>query len=222
MNNFSAKNNPIVWIDCEMTGLNLEIDELCEIAVVVTDSELNPYDTGLYLVIKPSEEAVAQMNDFVRQMHSRTNLINEWENGLSVAEAQKQVLEYVQKFVPEAGKAHLGGNSVGTDKTFLMKQMPELVEYLHYRIIDVSSIKELAKRWYPRTYFAAPEKTGGHRALGDIYDSIDELRYYRGVLMPDGDGPSTEMAQEVASQILADLTAQRALKAHNEHSESGE
>lgn len=222
MNNFSAKNNPIVWIDCEMTGLNLEIDELCEIAVVVTDSELNPYDTGLDLVIKPSEEAVAQMNDFVRQMHSRTNLINEWENGLSVAEAQKQVLEYVQKFVPEAGKAHLGGNSVGTDKTFLMKQMPELVEYLHYRIIDVSSIKELAKRWYPRTYFAAPEKTGGHRALGDIYDSIDELRYYRGVLMPDGDGPSTEMAQEVASQILADLTAQRALKAHNEHSESGE
>lgn len=222
MNNFSAKNNPIVWIDCEMTGLNLEIDELCEIAVVVTDSELNPYDTGLDLVIKPSEEAVAQMNDFVRQMHSRTNLINEWENGLSVAEAQKQVLEYVQKFVPEAGKAHLGGNSVGTDKTFLMKQMPELVEYLHYRIIDVSSIKELAKRWYPRTYFAAPEKTGGHRALGDIYDSIDELRYYRGVLMPDGDGPSTEMAQEVASQILADLTAQRALKAHNEHHESGE
>lgn len=222
MNNFSAKNNPIVWIDCEMTGLNLEIDELCEIAVVVTDSELNPYDTGLDLVIKPSEEAVAQMNDFVRQMHSRTNLINEWENGLSVAEAQKQVLEYVQKFVPEAGKAHLGGNSVGTDKTFLMKQMPDLVEYLHYRIIDVSSIKELAKRWYPRTYFAAPEKTGGHRALGDIYDSIDELRYYRGVLMPDGDGPSTEMAQEVASQILADLTAQRALKAHNEHHESGE
>ena len=222
MNNFSAKNNPIVWIDCEMTGLNLEIDELCEIAVVVTDSELNPYDTGLDLVIKPSEEAVAQMNDFVRQMHSRTNLINEWENGLSVAEAQKQVLEYVQKFVPEAGKAHLGGNSVGTDKTFLMKQMPELVEYLHYRIIDVSSIKELAKRWYPRTYFAAPEKTGGHRALGDIYDSIDELRYYRGVLMPDGDGPSTEKAQEVASKILADLTAQRALKAHNEHSESGE
>lgn len=222
MNNFSAKNNPIVWIDCEMTGLNLEIDELCEIAVVVTDSELNPYDTGLDLVIKPSEEAVAQMNDFVRQMHSRTNLINEWENGLSVAEAQKQVLEYVQKFVPEAGKAHLGGNSVGTDKTFLMKQMPDLVEYLHYRIIDVSSIKELAKRWYPRTYFAAPEKTGGHRALGDIYDSIDELRYYRGVLMPDGDGPSTEMAQEVASQILADLTAQRALKAHNDHHESGE
>ncbi|MDR6939176.1 oligoribonuclease [Arcanobacterium hippocoleae] len=214
MNNFTAQNSPIVWIDCEMTGLDLERDELCEIAVVVTDSELNPYDTGLDLVIRPGAAAVAQMNPFVRKMHTKTNLIHEWDEGLSVAQAQAQVLEYIKRFVPEAGKAHLGGNSVGTDKNFLLKQMPELVDYLHYRIIDVSSIKELVKRWYPRVYFAAPEKTGGHRALGDIYDSIDELRYYRGVLMPDGEGPSSAEAKDVAEEILADLTAKRAAAAH--------
>ncbi|XCB29620.1 oligoribonuclease [Arcanobacterium hippocoleae] len=222
MNNFSAQNNPIVWIDCEMTGLNLEVDELCEIAVVVTDSELNPFDTGLDLVIKPSEAAAAQMNSFVRQMHTKTHLIDEWDDGFSVEDAQKQVLEYIQRFVPESGKAHLGGNSVGTDKTFLMKQMPDLVDYLHYRIIDVSSIKELAKRWYPRVYFAAPEKTGGHRALGDIYDSIDELRYYRGVLMPAGEGPSTDEAKAIADDILANLTKARAEKAHSQLSSASD
>ena len=197
-----------------MTGLDLATDELCEIAVVVTDSELNPYDTGLDLIIKPSAAAVANMNDFVRQMHTKTNLINEWDDGLSVAEAEEQVLAYIRRFVPEAGKAPLGGNSVGTDKTFLAKQMPQLVDYLHYRIIDVSSLKELAKRWYPRAYFAAPEKTGGHRALGDIYDSIDELRYYREVLMPAGEKPSSEEARAAAQKVLADLTARRAAKAH--------
>lgn len=203
-----------------MTGLNLDVDELCEIAVVVTDSELNPYDTGLDLVIKPSAAAVANMNDFVRQMHTKTNLIHEWDDGLSVSAAEAQVLAYIRRFVPEAGKAPLGGNSVGTDKTFLAKQMPQLVDYLHYRIVDVSSIKELAKRWYPRAYFAAPEKTGGHRALGDIYDSIDELRYYRAVLMPEGAGPSSDEAKTISQKVLADLTSARAAKAHTQLAQS--
>ncbi|MDY5585170.1 MAG: oligoribonuclease [Arcanobacterium sp.] len=195
------KHTPIVWIDCEMTGLNLDIDELVEIAVVITDADLQPLDRGLQLVIKPSADAVAQMNEFVQKMHTTTGLIDEWENGLSVSEAEARVLEYVKKFVPDAKKAQLGGNSVGTDKNFLAKYMPNLIDHLHYRIIDVSSIKELAKRWYPRTYFSAPEKTGNHRALGDIYDSIDELRYYRAALFPAGDGLDVAQAAEVAASI---------------------
>ncbi len=201
---------PIVWIDCEMTGLDLGLDALVEIAVVVTDSQLNPLDAGLRLVMKPSEQAVAQMDPFVRNMHTVTGLIDEWDDGLAMADAEEQVLAYVKRFVPEARKAPLGGNSVGTDRTFLARDMPKLVEHLHYRVIDVSSIKELAKRWYPRTYFASPEKTGNHTALGDIYDSIDELRYYRAILMPAGEGPSTEESRAAAHEILSDLTRTRA------------
>ncbi|WP_188042837.1 oligoribonuclease [Changpingibacter yushuensis] len=193
--------NPIVWIDCEMTGLDLGIDELVEVSVVITDSELNPADEGIDLLIKPSQAAVDHMGDFVRQMHTNSGLIKEWDQGLPLAEAEATVLAYIRSHIPEAGKAPLGGNSVGTDKTFLEKYMPSVVEHLHYRIVDVSSIKELAKRWYPRLYFAAPEKTGNHRALGDIYDSIDELRYYRGVLMPQGDGPSTSECKSVAANV---------------------
>ena len=193
--------NPIVWIDCEMTGLDLGIDELVEVSVVITDSELNPADEGIDLLIKPSQAAVDHMGDFVRQMHTNSGLIKEWDQGLPLAEAEATVLAYIRSHIPEAGKAPLGGNSVGTDKTFLEKYMPSVVEHLHYRIVDVSSIKELAKRWYPRLYFAAPEKTGNHRALGDIYDSIDELRYYRGVLMPQGDGPSTSECKSVAAKV---------------------
>ena len=215
MSNFNAQNNPIVWIDCEMTGLDIERDGLVEVAVVVTDSELNPYDTGLDVVIKPTPEALANMGDFVRKMHTTTGLINEWDSGLSMQKAEETVLAYIKKFVPCAGKAPLGGNSVGTDKMFLLRDMPKLVEHLHYRIIDVSSIKEIAKRWYPRVYFAAPEKTGNHRAIGDIYDSIDELRYYREALLPHGEGPSTDEAQETAQKILADLTITKAEEAHS-------
>ncbi|QOR48716.1 oligoribonuclease [Trueperella pecoris] len=210
VSNFNAQSTPIVWIDCEMTGLNLETDSLVEIAVVVTDSELNPLDRGLRLVMKPTKESVENMNPFVVNMHTVTGLIDEWDDGLEMHDAEAQVLDYVRRFVPEARKAPLGGNSVGTDRTFLARDMPELVEHLHYRVVDVSSIKELAKRWYPRTYFAAPEKTGNHTALGDIYDSIDELRYYRAVLMPDGEGPSTEESREVAQSILDNLTRTRA------------
>lgn len=198
-------NAPIVWIDCEMTGLDLSIDELVEISVVITDSDLNPMDEGIDLIIKPSTQAVDHMNDFVRKMHTNSGLINEWDDGLTLEEASAQVLSYIKERVPEQRKAPLGGNSVGTDKTFLERYMPEVVDHLHYRIIDVSSIKELAKRWYPRTYFASPEKTGNHRALGDIYDSIDELRYYRAALMPQGTGLSTDEAQATA-QPLSGMT----------------
>lgn len=197
-----------------MTGLDLEKDDLVEIAVVITDAELNPLDTGLDLVIRPSETAVANMNSFVRNMHTVTNLINEWDDGLTMEEAQAQTLAYIKRFIPDAGKAPLGGNSVGTDRTFLARDMPELVEHLHYRVVDVSSVKELAKRWFPRTYFAAPEKTGNHRALGDIYDSIDELRYYRSVLFPSGDGPTSDESRAIAAKILTDLTVDRAERAH--------
>ncbi|MDK6927200.1 oligoribonuclease [Actinotignum sp. GS-2025a] len=191
-------NDPIVWIDCEMTGLDPRVDELVEISVVVTDGNLQPVDAGIDIIIKPSDAAVAQMNDFVRDMHTSSGLINEWETGVSVAQAQRQVLAYLKERVPE-GKAPLGGNSVGTDKTFLIEYMPELVDYLHYRIIDVSSIKELTKRWYPKAYFVSPEKFGHHRALGDIYDSIDELRYYRAVLFPES--VETEAAQQAAHSV---------------------
>nr|WP_301281242.1 oligoribonuclease [Arcanobacterium phocae] len=216
VSNFPAQNTPIVWIDCEMTGLDLERDALVEIAVVVTDAELNPLDNGLDVVIKPPAEAVANMNDFVRNMHTKTGLIERWERGMTLAQAESECLAYIKRFVPDARKAPLGGNSVGTDRTFLARDVPALVEHLHYRVVDVSSIKELAKRWFPRTYFAAPEKTGNHQALGDIYDSIDELRYYRSILWPEGDGPSSDEAKAHAARITADLTVDRAQRAHEQ------
>ncbi len=199
-----------------MTGLDLERDALVEIAVVVTDAELNPLDNGLDVVIKPPAEAVANMNDFVRNMHTKTGLIERWERGMTLAQAESECLAYIKRFVPDARKAPLGGNSVGTDRTFLARDVPALVEHLHYRVVDVSSIKELAKRWFPRTYFAAPEKTGNHQALGDIYDSIDELRYYRSILWPEGDGPSSDEAKAHAARITADLTVDRAQRAHEQ------
>ena len=167
-----ALKNPIVWIDCEMTGLDLSIDELVEVSVVITDYDLTPVDEGIDLLIKPTPEAVANMGDFVRDMHTNSGLITEWDGGLELAEAEAQVLAYITKFIPEAGKAPLGGNSVGTDKTFLEKYMPSVIAHLHYRIVDVSSIKELAKRWYARSYFNAPAKTGNHRALGIFSDGF--------------------------------------------------
>lgn len=196
-----ANTNPLVWVDCEMTGLDLSTDELIEIGLIVTDCELNPLDEGIDLLIKPSQAALDNMNDFVRAMHTKSGLLSELGQGLPVEEAARQTLEYVQRFVPEAGKAPLAGNSVGTDKTFLQKQMPDLVNWLHYRIVDVSSIKELSARWYPRVYGIAPEKFGNHRALGDIQDSINELRYYRAALFPTGEGPSVEELQSTAARV---------------------
>ncbi|AZL06449.1 oligoribonuclease [Brevibacterium aurantiacum] len=200
-----VSNDKIVWIDCEMTGLDEVRDELIEVAAVITDFDLNPLDEGIDIVIKPSAAALENMNDFVTKMHTSSGLITELDAGTTVAEAQTQVLEYIKKHVPEAGKAPLGGNSVGTDKVFLNKQMPELVEHLHYRIIDVSSIKELSKQWFPRAYFQSPEKHGGHRALGDILDSIVELQYYRKAVFS-AEGPTSEEAKSIAAEVSASIT----------------
>lgn len=196
-------NDPIVWIDCEMTGLDLANDALIEVAVIVTDSSLTPLAEGLDILITPPAEAIENMSAVVRKMHTDSGLLKELAEGETMERAREQVLAYVKQLVPEPGIALLGGNSVGTDKNFLAREMPELIEHLHYRIIDVSSIKELARRWYPRAFFQAPAKTGNHRALGDIVDSINELRYYREVLFPDGEGPDTETCQQISRDVSA-------------------
>lgn len=193
----------IVWIDCEMTGLDLGADALVEVAAVVTDSELRVLGEGVDVIIAPPAEALEQMNDFVRAMHTTSGLLDELAGGTTLADAQERVLAYIREWVPEPGKAPLAGNSVGTDKTFLDRDMTELVGYLHYRVIDVSSIKELARRWYPRVYFASPRKNGGHRALADILESIDELRYYRSALLPAQPGPDSAAAKKIAAEVVA-------------------
>jgi len=195
-------NDRIVWIDCEMTGLDLTADALVEVAAVVTDSELNVLGDGVDVIVKPPAEALAQMNEFVTTMHTTSGLITELDGGLTLAEAEQRVLAYIKEWVPEAGKAPLAGNSVGTDKMFLDRDMKDLVGHLHYRIVDVSSLKELARRWYPRVYFSAPKKNGGHRALADILESIDELRYYRAALFVPEPGPDTDTARATARQIV--------------------
>lgn len=191
----------LVWIDCEMTGLNLEVDELCEIAVVITDEQLVPVDAGLQIVIQPSEKALQNMNEFVTAMHTESGLITELASGVAVSEAESQVLSYVKQWVPTERTAPLAGNSIGTDRMFLLKQMPSLERHLHYRNVDVSSLKELARRWYPRTYFNMPKKTGGHRALADILESIHELRYYRETILVPLPGPDSETARAAADRI---------------------
>lgn len=184
-----------------MTGLDLEQDALIEVAVLITDGELNILDDGLDVIIKPSQVAVDQMNDFVRTMHTTSGLLEELPSGMNMKEAERQVLDHIKKYVPEPRKAQLGGNSVGTDKTFLVRDMPEVIDYLHYRIIDVSTIKELSRRWYPRAYYQSPEKTGNHRALGDIRDSINELRYYREAVFVPQPGPDSDASRAIAQRI---------------------
>jgi Oligoribonuclease (3''->5'' exoribonuclease) len=203
----SNSNGPsadrIVWIDCEMTGLDMVADALVEIAAVVTDSELNVLGEGVDVVINPPPESIEQMGDFVRNMHTTSGLLETLTAGTTLAQAEATVLEYVRAWVPESGKAPLAGNSIGTDKGFLERDMPELTGHLHYRVIDVSSIKELARRWYPRVYFASPDKNGGHRALADILESIDELRYYRAALLVPQPGPDSKTAKAIATQVVA-------------------
>jgi oligoribonuclease len=194
----------IVWVDCEMTGLEISVDEICEIGVVVTDGDLNVQDPGLQLVIKPSDAAMANMGDFVRQMHTDSGLITEIPEGISMADAEAQVLEYIKQWVKEERTAPLAGNSIGTDRMFLNRQMPQLDTYLHYRNIDVSSLKELSRRWYPRVYFQLPKKTGNHRALADILESIQELRYYRKAILVPEPGPDSETAKGIANSLSAD------------------
>jgi oligoribonuclease len=198
------KNQHLVWIDCEMTGLDVETDSLVEIAVVITDSELNLLDEGIDVVIKPLASSLEKMSDFVRDMHASSGLIAELDNGLDLAAAEEIVLAYVQRFVPEARTAPLAGNTIGTDRMFLNRYMPKLDQHLHYRNIDVSTLKELSRRWYPRVYFQMPKKDGGHRALADILESIEELRYYRGTVMVAQPGPTSQEAQLVAESLRAD------------------
>ncbi len=191
----------LVWIDCEMTGLNVELDCLVEIAVVITNSELEILDEGLNIVIKPRPESWANMNDFVRNMHTESGLINDVESGLDLADAEQLILDYVKQYVPEARQSPLAGNSIGTDRMFLNRYMPALDQHLHYRNIDVSSIKELTRRWYPRAYFQLPKKEGGHRALADILESITELRYYRNTVLVPLPGPTSDEAKQAAANL---------------------
>ncbi|GAA2025083.1 oligoribonuclease [Agromyces tropicus] len=199
----ASSSDRLVWIDCEMTGLDLEVDELVEIAVVITDYDLEPVDAGLDIVIKPDASALESMGDFVRAMHTQSGLIEEIPNGVSVADAEYQVLEYVLKHVPEEQRAPLAGNSIGTDRAFISRFMPRLDAHLHYRNVDVSSIKELSKRWFPRAYFNAPAKDGGHRALADILESIRELQYYRRAVFVADPGPTSQELQAIASDVVA-------------------
>jgi len=194
----------IVWVDCEMTGLDLGSDALVEVACVVTDAELNELDAGVTVVIRPPDAPFAAMPDIVREMHTASKLIDEIPHGTTLEAAEKIVLDYVRSHVSEPRKAPLAGSSVYVDRGFLARDMPELDAYLHYRLIDVSSIKELARRWYPRAYFNSPPKTGNHRALADARESIAELRYYREAVMVADPGPNTDTSREIAARHVVD------------------
>jgi oligoribonuclease len=199
--NLGWMNDRLVWIDCEMTGLDIERDALIEIACVVTDADLKLLDGGIDLVIKPPAEAVEQMSDVVRDMHTKSGLLDDLSGGMALGEAADAVLAYVKHHVREARKAPLCGNSIATDRWFIARDMPELDAWLHYRMIDVSSVKELARRWYPRAYFASPSKHGGHRALADITESVQELRYYREAVFVPQPGPDSAHAREIAARF---------------------
>lgn len=197
----NGNNDLLIWVDCEMTGLDPATDELVEVAVVITDYALQPLDPGLQVVIKPSAQALAAMGDFVREMHTSSGLLEEIEDGMALADAEAVVLEYITRFVPEAGVAPLAGNTIGTDRVFIHKEMPLVHQHLHYRNIDVSTIKELAKRWFPKSYYQSPDKNGGHRALADIMESIRELDYYRKAVFVEEPGADTSDLKKVAEAV---------------------
>ncbi|MGH3333041.1 MAG: oligoribonuclease [Nocardioidaceae bacterium] len=199
-------NDRLVWIDCEMTGLDFGADALIEVAALVTDFELNVLGEGVDVVIKPPQEALDQMVDFVRNMHTVSGLLDELDNGVTMQEAEDQVLAYIREHCPDGSRPPLAGNTVATDRAFLARDMPTLERFLHYRIVDVSSIKELARRWYPRTYFNSPPKTGNHRALADIQESIEELRYYRAAVFVPPPGPDSTAAKALAAEHGGSLT----------------
>ena len=196
----------LVWIDCEMTGLDLGADALIEVAALVTDFELNVLGDGVDVIIKPSQESLDQMVEFVRSMHEKSGLLDELASGMTLAEAEEQVLAYIKEHCPDGSRPPLAGNTVATDRSFLARDMPGLESFLHYRIVDVSSIKELSRRWYPRAYFAAPTKRGNHRALADIQESIEELRYYREAVFVPQPGPDSTQAREIAARHGGQLT----------------
>lgn len=197
------RTDRLVWVDCEMTGLELGHDLLIEVAALVTDGELNVLGGGVDVVVGASEEQLASMLPVVRDMHASSGLTQEvLASTVTLQEAEQQVLAYVREHVPESGKAPLCGNSIATDRGFLTRDMPELDGWMHYRMVDVSSIKELARRWYPRAYYQSPKKGGGHRALADIHESVLELRYYRQAIMVPQPGPSTEQAAAISAAVV--------------------
>lgn len=194
----------LVWIDCEMTGLDLGKDALIEIAALVTDAELNVLGDGVDVVIHADDTALDSMPDVVMQMHAKSGLTEEVRRStVTLADAEAQVLAYIKEWVPDPRTAPLAGNSIATDRGFIARDMPELDAHLHYRMVDVSSIKELCRRWYPRIYYAQPGKGLAHRALADIRESIRELAYYRRTAFVAQPGPSSEQAQAVAAELLA-------------------
>jgi oligoribonuclease len=199
-------NDRLVWIDCEMTGLDYVADALIEVAALVTDFELNVLGEGIDLIVKPPAEALEQMTPFVRSMHEKSGLLDELEGGITLVEAEAQVLAYIKENCGPHSRPPLAGNSVATDRTFLARDMPELEKFLHYRIVDVSSIKELSRRWFPRAYFQSPAKRGNHRALADIQESIEELRYYREAVFVPSPGPDTDTARAIATRHGGALT----------------
>jgi oligoribonuclease len=183
-----------------MTGLSLERDALIEVAALVTDFDLSILGDGVDVVIKPPAEALEQMDQFVRDMHTSSGLLAELEQGVTVAEAEQLVLGYIKQHCPDGSRPPLAGNTIGTDRMFIARDMPALETFLHYRVVDVSSIKELSRRWYPRAYFNAPSKHGNHRALADITESIEELRYYRAAVFVPSPGPGSAEAKELARE----------------------
>ena len=197
----------LVWIDCEMTGLDLVSDVLIEVAALVTDGELNVLGEGVDVVIRPSEAALDQMGDFVRDMHARSGLLPLLSEGVDLETAERQVLDYIREYVPNPRTAPLAGNTIGTDRTFLARDMPTLEQFVHYRNVDVSSVKELARRWFPRAYYNTPAKSGNHRALADIRESIEELRYYREAVFVAPPGPSTQDLKRIAALHQGALSA---------------
>ena len=197
----TTETDRIGWIDCEMTGLDLKNDLLVEIACVITDAQLELVAEGLNIVIQAPAERLENMDPFVVNMHTESGLLPEIPNGVTLEAAEEMLFDYISSHIPEANKAQLAGSSVHVDRIFLQRDMPRVDSYLHYRIIDVSSIKELVRRWYPRVYFASPTKTGNHRALGDILDSIKELKYYREAVFVDLPGPESAQAKDIAAQF---------------------
>jgi oligoribonuclease len=198
----SAVRDELVWIDCEMTGLNLTTDRLIEIAVLVTDADLNILGDGLDVVIHTDDQALSSMIDVVKDMHARSGLTEEVRaSTVDLAAAEELVLDYIRSHVKQAKTAPLAGNSIATDRGFIARDMPKLDDFLHYRMIDVSSIKELCRRWYPRIYFGQPEKGLAHRALADIHESIRELKYYRRTAFVPAPGPSTSDIAAIAEQL---------------------
>ena len=198
----------MVWADCEMTGLDLTGDALIEVAALVTDGELNVLGEGVDVIIKPSDEALERMGDFVRTMHTTSGLLEQLTAGLTMAEAEEKVLAYVREFVPEPRKAPLAGNTIGTDRAFLARDMPAFESHVHYRNVDVSSVKELARRWFPRAYYSSPAKSGNHRALADVQESIEELRYYREAIFVPLPGPDSATAKLIAARHQGRLTGE--------------